>query len=152
MIEMICKSKRAWRSELWRRIRHACNLRWHWIGLCLGLKNIWRFKSAVWHFDTCDYAPMLKLLQIATREMAVQHLEAGHSKDSKNRGRELLIVSELCRRLYDDNYFENAGYGSTWGQKTGKQQRRVAVHAQYMEKQDADLLGKMFQMVRYWWD
>jgi hypothetical protein len=129
------------------------NLRYHWYVAILGIKNLLRFRSVVWHFDTCDYSPMLRMIQVATREMADATCTVKRTTDWQKRHRELIAVSELCRRLIADEYFENAGYsnGDEWKRFSRKKKQRIAKHAEYMNRQDAHYLGKMFKNVCRWW-
>jgi hypothetical protein len=116
---------------------------------CLGfrLHCVRIFASAVWHFDTCDYAPTLRLMQIGFREMSRLHKEHGHVTDSHRIARRTLIVSELCRRLEEDNYETLAGY-ARYEQMNEKQRQQWATHTTYLAQQDADYLGRMLKNVR----
>src|ERR1041385_7921722 len=58
--------------------------------------------------SACDYAPTLKMMEIAFREIARLHSEHPHLVSSQKTARQTLIVSELCRRLHDDDYHELA--------------------------------------------
>src|SRR5687768_6481471 len=73
-------------------------------GLRTRLRYVRLFASAVWHWDSCDYAPTLRLMEIAFREMSRLHTENGITMDAHKVARKTLIVSELCRRLHDDDY------------------------------------------------
>src|SRR5260370_41403006 len=96
---------------------------------------------------------MLRILATGTRQMAQSYLERRVTTDWKERGRELTIVAELCRRLAQSRYFEDAGFahGETWEAKSGKEQDRIYKHGEYMTRQDVRYLGYMFRRLRLWW-
>lgn len=96
------------------------------------------FASAVWHFDTCDYAPTLRLMAIAFREMSKHHTEHPIIMDSKRVARQTMVASELCRRIESDDY----------GALT---KPRDYEHAEYLVKQDIEYLGKTLKYIRHWW-
>jgi hypothetical protein len=128
-------------------------VRWNYLCIKYGLLNLWRFRTVVWHFDTCDYSPLLKLLQLATRQMSDHHKRSGRVVGSDKIARQLLIVSELCRRLETDEYFENAGYKrKDWKTKSPRTRSGVIEQAEYMQQQDLAYLGQMLQHMLTWWD
>jgi hypothetical protein len=129
------------------------SLRWNYLCVKYGLLNLWRFRSVVWHFDNCDYSPLLKLLQLATRQMSDHHKRSGRVVGSDKIARQLLIVSELCRRLERDQYFENAGYKrKDWKAKSPHRRSGIIEHAEYLQKQDLNYLGRTLQHLPKWWD
>jgi hypothetical protein len=115
------------------------------------LRCVRLFASAVWHWDSCDYAPTLELMRIGFREMSRLHREHGHRTDSARIARKTLIVSELCRRLADDDYEMLAGHAH-YERMNERQRRRWAEHATYLAKQDAEYLGRVLRDVRSWWN
>lgn len=68
------------------------------------------FFWSVWYFDTCDYSGLLRLLQTAAHQMRVHHEKHGMVTSSPRSAKQIMIVENLCKRLYRDDYFENAGY------------------------------------------
>lgn len=123
----------------------------HIWGLGFRLRCVRLFASSVWHWDSCDYAPTLRMMQIAFREISRMHKEHGHTVDAEKIARQTLIASELCRRLEEDDYETLAGY-ARYEQMSERQKRAWAKHASYLGKQDAEYLGKMLRHIRKWWD
>jgi len=129
-------------------------MRWRLWCLYVGLRNCWRFRSVVWHFDTCDYAPLMDMLSTAARLMATHHQKHGKVTSSERSAKQLLIVSELCRRLEADDYPELAGYEhAAYPQWSSRRRTYVWQHAEYLAQQDIDYLGRMLKKhLRGWWD
>jgi len=124
----------------------------HIWGLRMRLRNLWIFADAVWHFDTCDYAPLLRLIHVATVEMRDMYRHHGRVVDSDKIARQITVVSELCKRMEREEYFDNAGYSrSDWGLLPDKEKQRIARHATYMMRQDAQYLGKTMAKIQSWW-
>lgn len=138
--------------SLWRTIWP--NLQYKWYAFKHGVKNIFIFFWAVWHFDACDYTGLLELIEVAVRKMRDLHRDYGHTIDAPRVARQLTIVETLCRRLREDRYFQAAGYGdgTRWNTLTDFEQSRVAKHSVQMAKADAIYLGKMFRFIQHWWD
>lgn len=120
----------------------------HVWGLRFRLRWVRLFASAVWHWDTYDYAPTLEIMEIAFREISRLHNEHPHLVSSAKTAKQTKIVAELCRRLQADDYFDLArselrksGDGGRW-----------AKHVDYLGRQDSEYLGKMFKYVRHWWN
>lgn len=131
-------------------------LRWfyqaHIWGFGMRLRNIRLFADAVWHFDTCDYAPLLRLIHVATKEMARLYKEHGMVVGSERTARQLTVVAELCRRLEADDHFTQAGYKhETWPALSDFERKRISDHAEYMVKQDVEYLAKTMKDIRCWW-
>jgi hypothetical protein len=119
-------------------------------GFGFRLRCVRLFAAAVWHWDTCDYAPTLHMMEIAFREISRLHRENGITSDSRKVARRTLVVSELCRRLHDDDYAELAGH-ARYDRMSDRQQRAWAKHTNYLAQQDADYLGKVLRNIRNWW-
>ena len=126
----------------------------HWVwDIRNGLRNIPIFFEAVWWFRAWDYNGLLGLIETAAKEMARGHKEYGHTVNSEKTVRQLTIVFELCRRLREDNYFENAGYQSDkWKDLPDYQRTQIVKHSAAVAKNDAIYLGKQFKFVQHWWD
>lgn len=105
------------------------------------------FASAVWHWDTCDYAPTLEMMEIAFREISRLHAEHPHLVSSAKTAKQTKVVAELCRRLQRDDYFDLAR-----NELNGRGGERWAKHVDYLGRQDSEYLGKMFKHVRHWWN
>ena len=146
-------------GEVMRLTKLAEKIRWQHLTMRLGFKNLWRFRSAVWHFDTCDWAPMMRLMHVGFREMAIHHRDHSHTMGGPKRARQLMIVSELCRRLDDDEYSFSAWRVNDWdgvlkSQRAAndRQWKHVHAHEEYLVNQDITYLGKMLRHLRMWWD
>lgn len=127
----------------------------HWFyDIRNGLSNIPLFFEAVWHFRSWDSDGLLEIIQVATKEMSRCHKEFGHCMNSEKTAKQLIAASELCRRLREDNYFENAGYrqGESWDNLPEYQKTQIARHSALVSKNDAIYLGKLFRFVQGWWD
>lgn len=136
---------------LWRTI--LPNLRCCWYDLKYGVRNLWLFWNDVWFFNACDYSHLLGLMRIGTRLMRDLHRDHGNTVSAPQIARQLTIVTELCRRLEEDNYFTNAGHNrNTWRQISDFECRRICEHSKKMAEQDAAYLGKMFRHIQRWWD
>lgn len=134
--------------------RFVYPFRWFYLshiwGLRYRLRYVRLFASAVWHWDSCDYAPTLRMMQIAFREMSRLHRENGITVDAHKVARKTLVASELCRRLQDDDYETLAGHAH-YDSMNERQRQRWAKHTTYLGQQDAEYLGKVLRDVRCWW-
>jgi hypothetical protein len=114
-----------------------------------GLKNLWRFRKVVWDFSDGDYSSLLKVMQVASKELSNHIGHHNHHQRAKKDARELLIVSELCRRLATEDQYD------VWlrdGVKRGVgKSKRYFDHYQYLWKQDHEYLMKMFKSLPHWW-
>lgn len=122
----------------------------HIWGLRIRLSYLRLFASSVWHWDSCDYAPTLRIMEVCFREMSRLHTERGIVVDSPRVARQTLIVAELCRRLHNDDYADLAGY-ERYDQMTQKQKQRWAKHTEYLANQDVVYLGRMLRHIQRWW-
>jgi hypothetical protein len=131
--------------------RYIYPFRWFYQSHIQGLRFRFRciriFASAVWHWDSCDYAPTLKLMEIAFKEISRLHSENGHLVSSDKTAKQTLIVSELCRRLHDDDYHDLAKGAIGTSRKFARWG-----HIDYLGRQDSEYLGRMFKFVRHWWN
>lgn len=143
------KAKRVWRFFVKGKYGRCQHWTWHWYGLCQGVRNFWRFRKSIYHFNASDYSYLLWLMADATVEMSRHHREDGVTADREKTARQLLVVSELCKRLREDNYFVMAGY--RYGLDDAKA-RRVFAHSDYLAKQDIEYLGRVLRHLRSWWD
>lgn len=124
---------------------------WRWWCIYCGLINFWRFRKVIWHWDSCDYAPTLDLMEVAFREISRLHTENGHLVSSKRTAKETFIVANLCKRLSADDYDQLAKNKPT-NALNEHEARAWIKHVEYLAAQDIALLGKMFRKVQHWWD
>jgi hypothetical protein len=73
-----------------------------------GLRNCWRYLPLIWHDRDCDFAYLLRLMEEKLRRMSVAIGDEGHLLLARQKGRELRVCAELCRRIREDDYYENA--------------------------------------------
>lgn len=101
--------------------------------------------DAINDFIPCDYYFLIQVMHLMTKELSDQIGRRNMVLGAQKTAKELKIVSILCKRLMDDNYFENARRGPFTSRNKGK-------HSMYMLKQDAKYLGAMFKYLPGWWD
>lgn len=151
MAAEVIENRREYHGWLGFKRRFIYPFKWfyqsHIWGLRFRLRNVRMFASVVWHWDSCDYAPTLRMMEIAFREISRLHRHHGHLVSSEKTAKQTSVVAEICRRMHDDVYFDNAR--NTFN---GGQGRRWAEHVTYLGKQDSEYLGRMFRFVRHWWN
>jgi hypothetical protein len=131
--------------------RYIYPFRWfyqaHIWGFGSRLRSVRMFAGAVWHWDSCDYAPTLEMMEIAFKEISRAHTEHGNLVSSDRTAKQTRVVAELCRRLREEDQYDLARNEFNHGEG-----RRWAEHVGYLAKQDADYLGRMFRFVQHWWN
>lgn len=96
-------------------------------------------------FAPWDYEPMLRLMQKASREMSKHMKEHAIVKGSEKTARQLLVFSELCRRLADDDVYYEDGYFHPKRKQWAKQVR-------YRYNCDLEYLRRILKHLPSWWD
>lgn len=134
----------------WRTI--IPNLRYFIYDVIEGSQNIKTFWLAVWRFRAFDYVGLLSLMECAARQMRDLHRDHGNTLGRERIAQQLTVVAELCRRLREDDYLENAGYRDRRKWNTDQNKSFIVKHAQAMAKNDALYLGHMLRKVQHWWD
>jgi hypothetical protein len=136
---------------MWGTIRE--NLHYGSLTLKNGVRNVCVFFFAVWHFEPGDYTGLLALMEIATRIMRDHHERSRRFVGVESVIRQLTVTTELCKRLREDNYIENAerSFGDYFS-LASVQRKLLWQHEETMKKQDAEYLGKMLRFVRSWWN
>lgn len=114
-----------------------------------GLKNLWRFRKAVWGYSDSDYQDTLRLMQVGFKGISDHLIKHNIKKHDKKYARQLLVVSELCRRLSAEDQYDYWLHQMV--KKDGKNYRRYADHYRYMYDQDLAYLQKMFKFLPHWW-
>lgn len=140
--------------NFWGNFHHPwLTLRYQYLCFIYGVRNFWRFRRAVWNFDTCDYSGLLALMREATKRMSEHHRDHGHCINADRTAKQLFIVSALCGRLGGDTgtYEELAGY-ARYDTMNETQRRHWANHSDYLATQDIEYLRKMFRHIQRWWD
>lgn len=62
--------------------------------------NTWKFRSALKNHRSYDYAGLLEFMEIATKDM-----DEGLKTSPHKYNKDALIISELCKRIRDDDYY-----------------------------------------------
>lgn len=132
------------------RIPYRIPYRWQpstiWFALTDGIANVFRWVPVIWSDSDYDYAFLLRIMEYKLRRMAAV-LESGHLLDGPRRARQARVCAELCKRMHEDRYCENAdirypGRGKTWASLVASQ-----------ESLDEKLLGRLIgKHLRSWWD
>lgn len=79
-------------------------------------RNLWLFRKALWNYRSWDYHGLLDLMQTATYDMHKLHRDHGHLVRSEETAKELLVLSELLKRIREDKYIDSVqGYKSEEG-------------------------------------
>lgn len=88
-------------------------------------------------------------MQVGFKGISDHLIKHNIKKHDKKRARQLLVTSELCKRLANEEQYDY------WLHKivksNGKNYKRYADHHNYMWKQDLDYLRKMLRFLPHWW-
>ncbi len=104
-------------------------------------RNVWAYREVLWHDQDCDYAYLLRLMQLKLRRMGQHFADHDIVESSPRMARECRIAAELCRRIDEDNYF------------VGKITRENAIKALGQREADLRYLSHLIQRkLLYWWD
>jgi hypothetical protein len=112
-----------------------------------GIYNILRWTPVIWFDLDCDWTFLNEILEYKFRRMAKSIGDEGHLVRSARYGRQLTVCAELCKRMREDKYAENASRtfpdrGTDWA----KSIRRS-------KDQDNRYLGLLIgKYYRHWWD
>lgn len=83
-------------------------------------RNLYVFRKALWTYRSWDYYGLLDFMQTATHDMHKLHKEHGHLVRSEDTAKELLVISELLKRIREDKYLDSVqGYEHTEGKLFG---------------------------------
>ena len=142
-----------------------------------GIQNLWKWRKIIWQDRDWDYVYIYEMLYFKLKNMEKHIKEYGRFIGSERVVHELMVCKNLCKRLMNDDYLENAlipvekKYGNLkyhWedsdvsGFKTlvfdeckdeRKARNRAYEHAGYMKRQDKRLLFDMMcKHIDGWWD
>jgi hypothetical protein len=67
-------------------------------------RNLWTFKRALYEYASWDYSGTLRLMETAFKDMSESHKNHSQHLCQDRKVRELIILSELCKRLREDDY------------------------------------------------
>src|SRR6185437_11329080 len=135
-----------WRTVL-KNLNHYC---WDVRHAC---RNLWILRKGILRHRSFDYCGFLLLMEASARDMRDCHRHHGQRQYSARIDRHLTVVSELCKRLAEDYYLDRAGFmGRGWDEVEPQERSRISNHCVYLEKQDAEYLGKMMRFVQWWWE
>ena len=114
-----------------------------------GLKNCIRYAPLVWADRDFDYAYLLALMSFKLDAMSRHIARHDRHVGSQKIARELKICAHICRRLENDNYFQNL---ITSGERHGVSTKLLFEEAARVKRADLELFGKLFRKVDCWWD
>lgn len=114
-----------------------------------GLRNLWKFRSEVWHHCDYDFNGMLRMMQKSSRLLSEHIKKHNIVKRADKSARQALIFSELCRRIAtEETYYDEPYFKVPRGKdKIGKYSRYV-----YRYNYDVEYLSKMAKFIPHWWD
>lgn len=70
--------------------------------------KVWAYKDLLWNDRDWDFSYLLAFMERKLRRMADEARDHGYHTSSDRNARRMLIASELCRRIREDDY-ESAG-------------------------------------------
>lgn len=121
----------------------------------IGIRNLIRWTPIIWRDRDFDWDYLARIMERKMTWMA-DRFESPDCpvSDAKRMGRQVRTCAILLRRLMDDDYFENAGYGrEAWLSASDRKRSRMAYHARDMAEQDKRYLGKLIgKYLDHWWD
>jgi hypothetical protein len=140
-----------------------------------GIRNLWAYTPIIWRTREWDHAYLLELMEFKMRRMAVAIGDNGHLLHGDRHGRQLRVCAELCRRIREDEYYDNltgptdfrswftpSGHGTyrfhleTYRNGvivTDAEMRRYYKMAERNRKNDLDYLCRvMSKHLLSWWD
>lgn len=110
-----------------------------------GLQNLYRWLPLVWADRNSDEATLLAILEYKFEHMSTT-LAHGYGKNRGRHAKQLRICAHLCKRLYNNNYDENAS-------KAFPRARHWVQEAIGVQRNDQALLGKIIgRSLTSWWD
>lgn len=71
------------------------------------IRSVWLFRKALWNYRSWDYTGLLYLMETATKDMSECHKNHGHLVRSEQTAKELRVLSNLIKRVREDNYTED---------------------------------------------
>lgn len=81
-----------------------------WFDMKYGVENCIKWLPIVWKDRDWDDYSLYKIMEFKFNKMSRLHLEDGHSADSDKISNQLKAASELCHKLADYDYDEDAMY------------------------------------------
>lgn len=138
------------------------------------LKTVWAYRDILWNDRDWDYSRLLAMMERKLKRMSDHLREHGHAVGSDRHAKQLLVASELCKRIrldaYEDPFMAklDAKYGPLEmsskptdnprvaeliitrprlnGDKAKEEasSRRIWKHAESQKKADIQLLGRLF--------
>jgi hypothetical protein len=134
---------------VWRNLNYA------WGDLVHGVLNLKRWFWAVWWDRDYDWSGLLEFMEKKLRFMIEVHSTEPRHVDWEKTVRNMTICAELCRRLQEGKYFENAArtYGRAFPVQALCGRRFVARHANAVQGYDLYYLGHLLgKHLLCWWD
>jgi hypothetical protein len=143
-----------------------------------GIENIIKWFPVIWQDRDWSQNYIYRILYYKFRNMEYHHKKYSDSVNSPEVAKELMVAKNLCKRLADGNYLENAttlhdqnfedvnmrdlfqpignGFSKYVGDSNEERDKsfdRCGKHSDYMEDQDLEfLLNHIRKHIKGWWD
>jgi hypothetical protein len=101
-----------------------------------GIRNIIRWLPIIWKDEDFDWYFLAKIMEAKTRYMSEYFKDSGIAVSSIDDAKELLICSELLKRLMEDEF-------------NGKAYKDQDDNATYHQRLLGNIIGRK---LRCWWD
>jgi hypothetical protein len=101
-----------------------------------GLRNIVRWLPVIWHDEDYDWDYLAKVMEVKMKWMSKHFKDNARVVDSIQMSKELMICSELLRRLREDNF-------------NGKDYNETELITKHHQEMLGNIIGKK---LRHWWD
>jgi hypothetical protein len=117
-----------------------------------GVGSLIAWWPLIWNDRDWDHAYLLDILALKLRRMSDLQRDYGNGVNHMRYSRQLLVCSVLCKRIRDDNYYEEAE--KAFGKSRDKNGHHWYITmAMANQKHEQELLGKMIgKYISYWWD
>lgn len=117
-----------------------------WSDLIGGPVNIIRWTKIIWFDADWDHCFLLDIMEYKFKRMALSFEKNRIITTWPQKYRQLRVCQELCHRLNEDNYMDNA-------QLVFGQSRAAVLEAIAVQRHDQALLGRLIgKHITSWWD
>jgi hypothetical protein len=112
-----------------------------------GVRNVLRWIPVIWFDIDWDHSALLQILEYKFRRMAEQFERHGMTISTPQIAKQLRICAVLCRRLNEEEYYENAAKAFGYGTKAWSKECSA------VQNQDQEMLGRIIgKYLCHWWD
>jgi len=119
-----------------------------------GIRNL-KHLPVIWRFRTWDYTYLLQVMGSLTYDMGLYHKKHGNLQGSEEMAKDLFRFSELCARITEDNYYEEAGWSDDWriwDNIPTEEQKQIFQMARENYKKDIGEVTQIFSRIDSFWD